>query len=360
MDDDLMRLFGGDRLKAMMERLNVPEDVPLQNGMVSRSIESAQKRVEGHHFDLRKHVLQYDNVMNKHRDIIYKRRQKILERIVEAEGGKESGARSQELGDHGALHHDILASIQREAEAVVKSHAVGIDSERWNVEGMRHALSALHPALGDGITEDMLRGTDGSEDLTEKLKSAMVALYEEKCKNADSSAVSMAERVVTLRAIDTHWMDHIDDMSHLREQVAFSGYAQKDPLIEYQDQGFRRFQQLLANIESTIVRTLLQIDFAQFAPRQILEQAQAELNSVQTNDAEISGELETTGVGEGLRVERQRGMQVASGTTYAGIQSVPQQKKVGSPLGASPQVGRNDPCPCGSGKKFKKCHGKDL
>ena len=361
MDDDLMRLFGGDRLKAMMERLNVPEDVPLQNTMVSRSIEGAQKRVEGHHFDMRRHVLQYDDVMNKHRDIIYKRRQKILEKIEE----EVSGQKSEEAG-LGNLHADILASIQREADAVVRTHAQDIDSEKWNLEGMRLALSGLHPELGAGISEEMIRGTAGTDDLAERMKNAMVALYEEKCKKHEASAVAMAERVVTLRAIDTHWMDHIDDMSHLREQVAFSGYAQKDPLIEYQDQGFRRFQQLLSNIESTIVRTVLQIDLAQFAPRQILEQAQAELDSLTTNEAEIAGELERTGVGDAVRVQRQGGAATVSGTSFAGIEAVPQQPQrrmqssAQAPIQSAQEIGRNDPCPCGSGKKYKKCHGKDL
>jgi preprotein translocase subunit SecA len=372
MEDDLMRLFGGDRLKSMMERLNVPDDVPLQNGMVSRSIEGAQKRVEGHHFDVRRHVLQYDNVMNKHRGIMYTRRQKILEKIAEAEKA-DSGqlTTDSEKGSSlklstgnfplSTLHADIIASIEREAENVVKSHATGIDSDRWNFEGIRLALGGLHPALGDGITEDMMRQTGDSDELADRMKKAMVALYEEKCKSADPGAVSMAERVVSLRSIDTHWMDHIDDMSHLREQVAFSGYAQRDPLIEYQDQAFRRFQQLIANIDSTIVRTLLQIDFTQFSPRQILEQAQAELESVTTNDAQIQGELNTTGVGEGLRAQRQGG-QTVSGTSYSGIQAVAPQRPSSAPqqpMKTQQEIGRNDPCPCGSGKKYKKCHGKD-
>ena len=149
-----------------------------------------------------------------------------------------------------------------------------------------------------------------------------------------------AERVAALRAIDTHWMNHIDEMAHLREQVAFSGYAQRDPLIEYQDQAFRKFQQLLVTIDTTIVRTLLQIDFQQFAPRRILEEAEAELKNLSTNEAEIEGELSHTGVG----AER----------------SVRSRLSAPAPQSSAPKVGRNDPCPCGSGKKFKKCHGKDV
>lgn len=150
--------------------------------------------------------------------------------------------------------------------------------------------------------------------------------YQEKCMRFPVTTVARAEQFVTLRAIDTHWMAHIDDMAHLREQVAFAGFAQRDPLIEYQDQGFRRFEQLLATIDSTIVRALLQIDFAQFVSDVQAKPDEEKEKNMKTNEGEI-----------GMR-------------------------KVGLPaealrsLGSRAKVGRNDPCPCGSGKKYKKCH----
>ncbi len=340
-EDDLMRLFGGDRLKVMMERLNVPDDVPLQNAMVTRSIEGAQKRVEGHHFDIRKHVLQYDDVMNKHREIIYKRRQKILEKL--AQQGADEGS---------ALHKDVLAAIRKEGEAIVDLHATDIDDEKWNRQEIVESLSALHPAFRSILPMDTMKNFNDRDKLRAFIGDVAVKFYEEKCNEQTLETVAQAERAVTLRSIDTHWMDHIDDMSHLREQVAFSGYAQRDPLIEYQDQGYQRFQRLIQNIESTITRTLMQIDFGQFAPREVLRQAEEELKNISTNEDQISGDLEQTGVGS---LMQQGGPQ---GQDAAGI--VAQRLKANAPKQIhADKVGRNDPCPCGSGKKFKKCHGVD-
>jgi preprotein translocase subunit SecA len=353
MEDDLMRLFGGDRLKAMMERLNVPEDVPLQNGMVSRSIESAQKRVEGHHFDTRKHVLQYDDVMNKHRDIIYKRRQKILVKIAEAEEKSEDVTLSLSKGEN-SLHQDVLAAIEHEANAIAFSISLGVDPDEWDVSKIVEALTALHPDLAKIFTEAALKKTGSQEDMGTWIGDTLTKLYEEKCAKSNNLFVP-AERVVVLRAIDTHWMDHIDDMAHLREQVAFSGYAQRDPVIEYQDQAFRRFQTLLANIDSEIVRTLLQIDFAQFAPRVILQQAEDELKGIATNEAQIESELDRTGVGQRDLLQNDN-----SGSALQQAIRIKAPAQNNQPASSEPKVGRNDPCPCGSGKKYKKCHGNDL
>ncbi len=375
MEDDLMRLFGGDRLKSMMERLNVPEDVPLQNGMVSRSIEGAQKRVEGHHFDMRKHVLQYDDVMNKHRDIIYKRRQKILDKLEE---GSDLGIGTSDLGNETTtLHADILEAIRRDGRDIVVTHATGIDSDEWNYKEMNETLGALHPKLREVLSEEVLRSKDTVDDLVAFVCDTLVEFYEAKCASLDPKLSIQAERVVTLRSIDTHWMDHIDEMSHLREQVAFAGYAQRDPVIEYQDRAFQKFRQLLKNIDSVIVRTVLQIDFAQFAPRQVLEQAEEGLQNLQTNEAQISGELEQTGVnargmnsGSALQQAMKRQsegdllLNPLAARTPATAHMVPrpplpQQQK------SMQKVGRNDPCPCGAKKedgssvKYKNCHGKN-
>lgn len=376
MEDDLMRLFGGDRLKAMMERLNVPEDVPLQNPIVSRSIESAQKRVEGHHFDTRKHVLQYDNVMNKHREIIYKRRQKILEKLSDGElRAARTQATSVIAGDEAreadvleasrSLHADIIDSINREARSIVLTHATDVDTDAWKTKEMAETFAALHPDFRTTLSETAMKSKGTIEDLADYAAQTVVDFYEAKCKALDPQLSVTAERVVTLRSVDTHWMAHIDEMSHLREQVAFSGYAQRDPLIEYQDRAFQKFRQMIQNIDSTIVRTLLQIDFAQFAPRRILEEAEEGLRNLQTNEDQIEGELTQTGVNaRGMQQAAQGGGAMAaairrqSPVQSASRPQAPGQPKVGLPAVArSAKVGRNDPCPCGSGKKFKKCHG---
>ncbi|MDD5041139.1 MAG: preprotein translocase subunit SecA [Candidatus Peribacteraceae bacterium] len=351
MEDDLMRLFGGDRLKSMMERLKVPDDVPLENGMVSRSIEGAQKKVEGHNFDIRRHVVQYDDVMNRHRQIIYERRQKILQRLADADNVPEEAVSAQ------PLHKDILTAMEKEMHSLTAVHAASIDPSEWNVKEIAESLAAMHPAFAEVATEKKLKSFSTTEELKTALVQLTQAFYEAKCKEEKPATVAQAERIITLRSIDTHWMDHIDDMSHLREQVAFAGYAQRDPLIEYKDQGFRRFQQLIATIDSTIVRTLLQVDFAQFAARITLEERQEELQNLQTNEDQISQELEKTGVG-------------SQGSNSGAALIANQPRAPVAPVAAGKvlkvaHVGRNDPCPCGVRKpdgtpiKYKHCHGKN-
>ncbi|MDB4979130.1 MAG: hypothetical protein JWM56_1316 [Candidatus Peribacteria bacterium] len=373
MEDDLMRLFGGDRLKSMMERLKVPDDVPLENTMVSRSIEGAQKKVEGRNFDTRRHVLQYDDVMNKHRELVYKRRRKILEKIAEEES-LESGVLNLESQDSSLktqdsknwpLHEEILLSLRKEVEAIVRAYAVGFDDEEWDYAKMLELLGGLSGSLASRVTVDELKEIHDADLLAEHVAELARSYYETKCESEDPEAVRRAEAIVTLRSIDAHWMDHIDDMSHLREQVAFSGYAQRDPLIEYQDQGFRRFQQLLATISSTIVRTLLNTNFADYTSqvvRQLEEEPDEQLN---TNADQIEGELENTGAVPQILSNVQNTVAPHAEDVAAllgfGNQKTPvaaNRPPLRTPASAV-KVGRNDPCPCGSGKKYKKCHGKD-
>lgn len=337
MEDDLMRLFGGDRLKAMMERLQVPDDQPLQNGIVSRSIQSAQKRVEGHHFDIRKHVLQYDDVMNRHRDIIYKRRHALLEKLAQTEGSTDAV---------GGLRDDIVKALRKEAAAIVTQHAPTKDVDEWQIDQMSDAFGALNPDLKKELSPEAIRAARDPDTLKDVAEAAIVKTYDAKAAAHPADVVARAERVIVLRSIDTHWMDHIDAMAHLREQVAFSGYAQRDPLIEYQDRAFRMFQELLQTIDVTIVRTIMGIDFAQFAPLRVIQQAEEELTGLQTNESEIEGELTETGVKASLE----------GSAVLAGAQK--RHAPAAQPL-QSDKVGRNDPCPCGSGKKYKKCHGQD-
>ncbi|MBT4119572.1 MAG: preprotein translocase subunit SecA [Candidatus Peribacter sp.] len=337
MEDDLMRLFGGDRLKDMMEKLKVPDDVPLENTIVSRSIEGAQKRVEGKNFDIRRHTVQYDDVMNKHREIIYVRRQKILDRLAEVE--------QEEVQGEQPLHENILESLRNEGSAIVESHARGDDAERWDNKEMSETVATLHPVLGQKFTEQVFAAFPDKETAQQELGEFLVHFYEAKCEEEDAAMVARAERVITLQSIDTRWMDHIDDMSHLREQVAFAGFAQRDPLIEYKDQGFQRFQQLLATVENSIIRMLLQADFAQFAPRAFLQDAQDALDGLQTNEDVIE---EGLGQGVGGAAKQSQNPIVMNADDHAAAGT--------APLSVD-KIGRNDPCPCGSGKKYKKCHG---
>lgn len=331
MEDELMRLFGGDRLKAMMQRLNVPEDMPLENGMVSKSIESAQKRVEGRNFDIRRHVVQYDDVMNKHRDIMYKRRQKLLKKIAGQSEDTES------------LHSEVMDMVVREISDMVSEFIPDEDTDNWNLKGLKDALSTLHPDLARAANVDDLKSMEGPAEVEKLLRTLVESFYAKKIEHYGKELSDRAEQVVVLQAIDSHWMDHIDTMAHLREQVAFSGYAQRDPLIEYQDQGFRMFERLLSTIAATTVRTLLMIDFQQFATQ---PPAPAEPENLQTNEAEIEQQL--TG-GKPVIDVQDLGRKPRQG-------GAPAQQK---PIQNMDKVGRNDPCPCGSGKKYKKCHGKE-
>jgi len=321
MEDELMRLFGGDRLKSMMQRLKVPEDVPLENAMVSRSIEGAQKKVEGRNFDIRRHVVQYDDVMNKHRDIMYKRRQKLLTKIASANG------------EDSALRKDIEEMMVREVTALAEMHCQDPDPEFWNVETLRKALGTMHPDLARAASPEDLKTMRNADEVTKLLTDFIQNFYRKKIGEVPPEAAARAEQILSLQSIDSFWMDHIDAMAHLREQVAFSGFAQRDPLIEYQDQGFRLFQKLLTDISSTTIRALLQVDFRQFIARQRATTEEPE--NLQTNDAEIESALQNLGAGNGQ----------------------PVRKKATGGAHAFSKVGRNDPCPCGSGKKYKKCHG---
>ncbi|MDD5025936.1 MAG: preprotein translocase subunit SecA [Candidatus Peribacteraceae bacterium] len=351
MEDDLMRLFGGERLKSMMERLHVPDDVPLENGMVSRSIEGAQKKVEGYHFDTRRHVVQYDDVMNKHREIIYKRRQKILLKLAESEAElTDETAKAEDLAAQ-PLHTDVMRAIKEQVEGLIAVHASSVDPEQWNIREIRESIIAFHPAFEKAVMAEKLRSFNERENLQRSLETLLLSFYEKKCEKENPHTIALAERIVTLRSIDTHWMDHIDDMAHLREQVAFSGYAQRDPLVEYKDQGFRRFQQLIVTIDATIARTLLQVDFAQFAPRTYLRRMQEEVENIQTNESQIEEQLQRTGVDSRSDAPKEGENPLVMRAPQKSQNSSQSQR-------AMPKVGRNDPCPCGSGKKYKKCHGK--
>ncbi len=335
MEDELMRLFGGDRLKSMMERLKVPDDVPLENGMVSRSIESAQKKVEGRNFDTRRHVVQYDDVMNKHREIMYQRRQKLLMKIAESAKGE---AEQVSDPDTVSLHDDVLAALRKEVAAFCEAALPDDDSEHFDLKSIEEHLTALHPDIRVLLPLSRLETILEREQILAEAIAAVTTFYENKCSAFPKEIVNRAEQLIILQSIDTHWMDHIDTMAHLREQVAFSGFAQRDPLIEYQDQGFRLFEKLLAAIDATLVRALLQTNFQQFAAPQIIFNAEPDAAELQTNASQIEGSLQQLGAGEEVREIR--------------------AQERGSSAEAA-KIGRNDPCPCGSGKKYKKCHGKE-
>ncbi len=288
-EDDLMRLFGGDRLKNIMQRLGIPEDQPIEHGLVSKSIEQAQKKIEGMNFDTRKHVLEYDDVMNKQREIIYGKRRKWLE-------------------------DEILAMIEKEIAEVVRNHFLSENKLKQVVD----ALNAIFPFTKEE-GEEMLKMAEQAGDaefaMIDYATNLAKKRYEEReASLPDPSIMRGAERFVALQALDILWMENLDTMEHLRESVGLRGYGQRDPLVEYKREGFELFRRMLAAIDSQIVYTIFKLNFVQQpAPETQLTELQ--------KAAQNAGQLQGTTEGDPDLIN----------------------------------IGRNDPCPCGSGKKFKKC-----
>jgi len=317
MDDDLMRLFGGDRIKKMMDMLRVPEDMPIENGMISRSIESAQKKVEGHNFDIRKHLVEYDDVMNVHRNIIYKRRKDLLD--------KEN------------IHDEIEKMIRDIVEGIVKTRVEEeYDPKRWDLNPVFEEITTLYKDEEKPLQFEDIETIKDREKLIQTLGDYLVNSHNKRMGQLPEPAIMhQIEKAIFLRTNDSLWMDHIDEMSHLRETVAFTGYAQKDPLVEYKSQSFEMFNELIDKVQANTITTLFKIDLKKVAPQQVL--IKSEVKNMQTNEDQVEAQL--------------TGSQITRNT-------FDENDNPAQPQNNLPKVGRNDLCPCGSGKKYKKCHGK--
>ncbi len=339
MEDGLMRIFGSDRAKGMMDKLGIPDEMPIENKMITGSIEKAQARVEGQHFDARKHLLEYDDVLNKHREVIYARRQEILERF-----DKEPET----------LRQRVLDIVESEIEQVVLFHTsptetpIRLQGETkeeeknhdWNVEEViETAQTVIYLTdenkeeirnLGLEAAKDKLDVAIGSTKIIEKVMEFVNENYD-KLDNifSEPADVQNIERGVVLRAIDMLWVDHLAAMRALRTGIGLQAYGQRDPLISYKKEGFNIFQNLLGSINHEITYS-----FFKYAKHAVDAKVQNELNSSLLTRAgvEMTGARKTSG-------QQQR------------------QASTGGAGKAEVKIGRNDPCPCGSGKKYKKCHG---
>ena len=323
MEDDLMRLFGADKIKAMMERLGIPDDMPIENRLITKSIESAQKRVEGHNFDIRKHLLEYDDVMNKHREIIYARRLKILE--------------------NDDLKHEILELMEKEASDIITPRTSSPNHLDWDLEGITEAINALLPQETKDIDVSDFEKLDKPDDIAEYFTNVMHTEHRLKEESLpEPNMLRQVEKSILFRVVDTLWMEHIDAMTNLRESVALRGYGQRDPLIEYKQESFVMIKKLLASIQHNVINTLFKIQINIDAPAQAMPKRQIDPNKFQTNEDKIEA---------GVTSPRQ-----PMPTTPEA--RVAQRISANSPAPSDvPKVGRNEPCPCGSGKKYKKCHG---
>ncbi len=310
MEDDLMRLFGGDRMKSLMNTLGMADDQPIEAKMVSRSIEQAQKKIEGLNFDTRKHVLEFDDVLNHQRNIIYKKRRGYL-----------AGTEESKQVD---LKADILGMAKEELGELVQMHLNQIDEggnrkEDW--DSLVKAVGTIIPVDQKIINAAKEAGSNAADKefaITDTFYKAVSDYWEAKEKEMGKEVFEGAQRFVALQSLDNLWMEHLDTMDHLRDSVRLRGYGQRDPLVEYKKEGFIMFQSLVKEMNKQIVYTIFHISI------QVNQQPnqQQPLKELVTSSA--SGSVQTGG---------------AADPKYAG-------------------VGRNDPCPCGSGKKFKKCHRK--
>ena len=293
LEDDLMKLFGGERIQTLANAMNMPEDMPLEMGMLTSAIQRAQKNIESIHYQARKNVLQYDNIMNEQRHIIYDERRKVLE------------------GEN--LRDNIMNMLKRTVEEVVDSYFNVYDSSTINTEAFENYLETT-------FTVEYKVGEERDpEVIKEKVLELAKEKYEEKEKEL-GDRVRELERIVVLRTVDEKWIDYLDAMEQLKESVRLQGYAQKDPVVEFQRESYDYFNEMTSSIDETVVKTMLHL-----VPREKVERVNLIRNMVMN-------------------------MQAAQ---QAGGPEKPQPK-----TNKSEKVGRNDPCPCGSGKKYKQCCGK--
>lgn len=291
LEDELMRRFGSENIMSMMERLGLEEDQPIESRLITRAIESAQKRVEGSNFDTRKIVLQYDDVMNQQRMIIYKQRREVLE--------------AERIRDI------VIGMMMPVIERIVEAHCpADVVPEEWDLQAIIDYGNGTFLHEGE-ITVEQISGKE-AEEIVELLKSHVMKRYEAREQELGEEIMREFEKVVVLRAVDSKWMDHIDAMDQLRQGIHLRAYGGTDPLREYQFEGFEMFQQMIESIQEEVATYIMK--------------------------AHVEANLKREAVAEGQAVD-------------------PKAEQTKKPVRREEKIGRNEPCPCGSGKKYKHCHG---
>jgi len=315
LEDDLMRIFGSDRLQNIMRRLGMEEGVPIEHGMVSRSIERAQKQVEARNFETRKHLLEYDDVMNRQREEIYGMRRGIL---------KGELAREHVLGLAETILDYILGRHVSEDKSAAEWDMGALDADLQEYFGLKLGSIPYEGKDRDTIREDVLK--------------ALHAIYERKTGILGNEMMATHEKFVMLQVVDQQWKDHLLAIDHLKEGIGLRGYGQRDPLIEYKKESFELFTLMKERIEDQIVQYLFKLQPV------VREEAGEEVNA------------EATRRREPVPMPARRAPSNVN-YSYGAAASGGQDAKVETVQRNQPKVGRNDPCPCGSGKKYKKCHG---
>jgi preprotein translocase subunit SecA len=309
LEDDLMRIFASDRLREWMKHLGMEEGIPIESKMVSRSIERAQKQVEGRNFEIRKHLLEYDDVMNKQREAVYRLRRRVLE-------GKEG-------------REWVLRAAREIVESLVDSYCPeDKHPDEWDHEALERELKEL---FGLTIAQaDVSWETVNRPKLGEALTAAVEQRFEEREHTIGAENFRHLERYLILSVLDAQWKDHLLALDHLKEGIGMRAYGQRDPLVEYKRESFGLFQEMMERVEDQVVQYLYRVELVQ--PPQERRRQPVRAREVK---AEVSGL-------QGERREAQHSPTAGPPTTVRR---------------STPKVGRNDPCPCGSGKKYKKCHG---
>ncbi|MFH7325741.1 preprotein translocase subunit SecA [Desulfurivibrio sp. C05AmB] len=303
LEDDLLRIFGSDRISGIMDRLGMEEDEPIEHNMISKAIENAQRKVEGHNFEIRKHLLEYDDVMNKQREVIYRQRREVL---------TSTDLKEVVLEMVGDLVQNLVVEFAEEK----------IPSEDWDWSGIEERFNALFsfPLAWDEPAKADLNG----EELATRLRAAVKSRYEEREEEIGPENMRQLERIILLQMVDSHWKEHLLNMDHLKEGIGLRGYGQKNPLIEYKREGFQMFMEMIEAMREKTVSTLLRIRLVRDDDVEAIEAQQRNRRPPMQLSREQPGE------------EQPR-------------RPVTRQED---------KVGRNAPCPCGSGKKHKRCCGR--
>ena len=326
LEDDLMRLFGGERIQRYMEKFGLEDDEALEAGLLSKTIENAQKKVEGKNFGIRKYVLQYDNVMNKQREIIYSQRRMVLD-------GED-------------LREYIMGMMEELVDGIIDP--VTMESrypEEWDFDAMSVDLCKINPLFKEALvyTEDEKMNLT-PEILKEDVKDTFRKIYEEKEKEIGAEHVREAERMILLRVVDNRWMDHIDAMDQLKNGIGLRALGQQDPTAAYASEGFAMFDEMVADIREETVKYCYSMTL----------QTNTERKNAVTIAITRKDEYEDEEQQQLAQEKRARG-----GNGMPPVRPQEEKKENHEPIRRDhPKIGRNDPCPCGSGKKYKNCHGR--
>ena len=302
LDDDLMKIFGGDMITKVYNTIGMDENIPIENKIISNAVESAQKRVEGRNFSIRKNVLKYDDVMNAQREIIYKQRRQVLD------------------GEN--INQNILNMIKSLAEEVVMQQFAG--EKEVNEEALNTNIKNI---FGLDISDFVKENSKDQNAIVEKLQETALAEYAKKEEEVGSAQLRELERVVMLKVVDQKWMDHIDAMDELKDGIGLRAYGQQDPVVKYRIEGMDMFDEMILDIKHDVVQLLMNLRKNEEVKRQetakITGVALQNLKNLDADQSKVQTQINKTVVNQG------------------------------------PKVGRNDPCPCGSGKKYKNCCGKN-